>query len=143
MGKKKTKEIRKETRWHLLADLEYYFGPYYEFPPKEQMCSVFGLSAEEYNLAIATGNAENIANDAILDEWVLALKKLFRKHPAATKKDVSVKIGVPMEVAKKIRKRKDEILEAKMPDDAYGVIFDAFRNSFETFRWIREIKRNV
>ena len=126
--------LRKEVRWQLLSDLEYYFGPYFDRPPKDKLCTVFGLSTEEFEAATAAGRAEDLENDKIIDRWVQQIRSLLQLVPDATAEDVALETGIPVPVAKKLLAHKDDISSG----DGYDVIFDAFGDSFEMFRFVRE-----
>lgn len=129
--------LRKGVRWQLLSDLEYYFGPYYDRPPKDKLCAVFGLSAEEFDAAAAAGKAAELENDKIVDRWVEQIRRLLRLVPDAAAADVALETGMPAEVAQKVLAQKGAILTG----DGYGEIFDAFGDSFEMFRFVRENKK--
>ena len=126
--------LRKEVRWQLLSDLEYYFGPYFDRPPKDKLCTVFGLSTEEFEAATAAGRAEDLENDKIIDRWVQQIRSLLQLVPGATAEDVALETGIPVPVAKKLLAHRDDISSG----DGYDVIFDAFGDSFEMFRFVRE-----
>ena len=126
--------LRKEVRWQLLSDLAYYFGPYFDRPPKDKLSTVFGLSAEEFDAATAAGRAEDLENDKIIDRWVEQIRRLLQLVPDATAEDVSLETGIPIPVAQKVLSQKDGISSG----DGYNAIFDAFGDSFEMFRFVRE-----
>ena len=129
-----TKLIVGEVRWQLLSDLEYYFGPYYDKPQKDKLCAVFSLTTEEFDAALAAGKAADLENDKVLDRWVKHVRRLLQLVPNATAEEVATETGIPLHVSQKVLEQKNAIWS----DDGYAVIFDAFGDSFEMFKFIRK-----
>lgn len=131
----------KQTSLKLLADLVYYFGDLYDFPPKEHLCAVFELTPDEYDIAVQEGQASFVQTDVILDNWLDKLHNLLDRLPAATTKQIADETGIPEKYAQHLF---DSITPANLVHHlqlgdvkAWDAVFDCFGGTFGFLYYLR------
>lgn len=139
MTDKELEAIKKETRWQLLADMEYYFGPYFDKPSIDMLSIACGLTTEEVKAAITAGEKAALKNDEIMDSWIGKIKKLFSADSDTPAAYITDQTGIPNEVVVRILQEKNYLLSCKDESDWYNTIFEAFGGPMKMFQFAKTL----